>query len=84
MPPCFDECDCSCGYGARTFDKTLAHETNFGLTLYDVTHAGIHWYTDKSMDDSGLDSVTFAKREGECPQALPPPSCLREPAARSR
>ncbi|MCU0731060.1 MAG: hypothetical protein MUE84_05670 [Hyphomonas sp.] len=64
MPPCFAECECSCGDNATTFDKLIAEETNFGITLYDVTHAGIHWYTDKSMDDSGLDGVTFAEQEG--------------------
>ena len=64
MLHCFDECSCSCSSDADVFDKTLVEETNFGITLYDVTHAGIHWYMDKTMDDSGLDGVAFAGREG--------------------
>ena len=64
MPPCFDECDCSCADNVTIFDKCLAEETKFGLTLYDVTHSGIHWYIDKTIEDSGLDGVKFAERNG--------------------
>ena len=64
MSPCFDECGCSCGGEAATFDDCLVEETNFGLTLYDITHSGIHWYMDKTMGESGLEGLKFAEREG--------------------
>lgn len=62
--PCFEECDCTCGGNHGAFDNAIADETHFGITLNDVTHASIHWYMDKSIDDTGLEGVKFAERDG--------------------
>lgn len=61
---CFEGCDCHCEDSPSDFDKTILEETRFGITLRDITHNNVCWYTDKSMDDSGLKGLRFSDPEG--------------------
>ena len=61
---CFNECDCCCKDHIEIFDAIILEETRFGILLKEITHANICWYTDKSMDESGLKGMRFSDTDG--------------------
>ncbi len=61
---CFSECDCSCRDQLGAFNKTVFEETKIEVTLQELTHSNISWYTDRSMDDSGLSGMLINEPYG--------------------
>lgn len=61
---CFNECDCCCGEHPDSFDKAILEETKFQATLEEITHSNISWYTDRSMDNSGLVGLAIDEPDG--------------------
>jgi hypothetical protein len=61
---CFETCECRCGVSNGEFDAIIARETRFPLRLNDICRARIGWYSDKSLDDSGVGGWGLARRSG--------------------
>lgn len=50
--PCFSLCECACDSRSDGFDRILQTETNFSVTLHEICHSNIGWYTDKTLSDA--------------------------------
>lgn len=63
---CFEEiCSCSCNQTDSSFDEIIKLETRFKLTLFDICHSNIGWFTDKSIsNESYLDEWNINTNEG--------------------
>ena len=52
--PCYSTCSCKCGSSSPTFDGLLSKETRFDVTLEQICHSNIGWYSDRSLCDEHL------------------------------
>lgn len=63
-PRCYDNCDCRCGEIDPAFDSIVDRETKFALRLNDILRAGVGWYSDKSVEGSGIRGWSLRGRSG--------------------
>lgn len=62
---CYSTCTCNCDKTSSLFDSTLAEETNFKVSLSDICHSNVGWYSDKTVcDDHLLKTWDLSKKMG--------------------
>lgn len=64
LEPCFQECTCTCGEQEPDFDRIIAVETNFVLSLSELCRKNIGWYGDRTIDQNGVGDWELGKRSG--------------------
>jgi hypothetical protein len=64
MSRCYTECECSCGNTPETFDKISASELVLHISLKDLTHSNIGWFSDKSIGDHLINEWNLEQKEG--------------------
>ena len=61
---CFPECGCSCGDMGAAFDRITKKEMRAPLKLSELCRQNIGWYSDRSMEPSGVSDWGLGRRSG--------------------
>ncbi|UDQ91173.1 hypothetical protein LJE71_09355 [Xanthobacter autotrophicus] len=61
---CFPDCPCSCGDMGHEFDRVAQQELRVPLKLRDLCSQKVGWYSERSLDSSGVTGWGLGKRSG--------------------
>lgn len=61
---CFPDCGCSRGDMGEAFDRIAKQEMRVPLKLTDLCRQNIGWYSDRSLEPSGVSGWGLGKRSG--------------------